>query len=228
MTDGVIGGQTVTTEVLSRLYERRFNDEQFRTAMWQVLCSQFFQKWVRPTDTVVEIAAGYCEFSNNIKAGRRIAVDLNEDVKEHAGPDVEVHVASATDLSFLEDGSADLVFMSNFLEHLTREDILLVLAEGRRVLRPGTGRLMVLQPNVRFCAKDYWMFFDHITPIDDRALVEAFDLTGLELESMILRFLPYTTKSRLPNSIAMVKLYLRFPLLWKVLGAQSLLVAKAA
>ena len=79
------------------------------------------------------------------------------------------------------------------------------------MLRPD-GRLLVLQPNVRYCARDYWMFFDHITPVDDRALVEAFAATGFDVELNIPRFLPYTTKSRLPSGPGLVKLYLKVPL----------------
>ncbi len=96
--------------------------------------------------------------------------------------------------------------------------------EVRRVLRLG-GRLLVLQPNVRYCARDYWQFFDHITPVDDRALLEAFAATGYNVILNIPRFLPYTTKSRLPSGPALVKLYLRVPLAWRVLGAQAFMVA---
>ena len=44
---------------------------------------------------------------------------------------------------------------------------------------------MVLQPNIRFCAKDYWMFFDHVTPIDDRAFVEGLEINGFEILEVI-------------------------------------------
>jgi len=83
----------------------------------------------------------------------------------------------------------------------------------------------VLQPNVRYCARDYWQFFDHITPVDDRALAEAFAATGFDVVKTIPRFLPYTTKSRLPTSPALVRLYLKLPLAWRFLGAQSFMVA---
>jgi hypothetical protein len=41
----------------------------------------------------------------------------------------------------------------------------------------------------------------------------------------IPRFLPYTTKSRLPSGPALVRLYLKVPLAWRVLGAQAFVVA---
>jgi len=40
------------------------------------------------------------------------------------------------------------------------------------------------------------------------------------------RFLPYTTKSRLPKAAIFVKAYLRFPLAWRILGKQALVVAE--
>ncbi|SHF59389.1 Methyltransferase domain-containing protein [Jatrophihabitans endophyticus] len=209
---------------LTDLYRHRFGDEQeARTELWQVLCHDFFQRWVAPTDTVLDVAAGHCEFANAIVAERRIALDLNPAVREHAGPGVEA-VVGRSDAVPLADGEVDTAFVSNFFEHVDRDTILATLVELRRVLRPG-GRLLILQPNIRFCARDYWQFFDHVTPVDDRALAEALAATGFELQHCIPRFLPYTTKGRLPATPALVRLYLRVPVAWRVLGAQSFLVA---
>ena len=108
---------------------------------------------------------------------------------------------------------------------MPREVILSTLIEVRRVLR-ADGRLLVLQPNVRYCSKNYWMFFDHITPVDDRTLAEAFALTGFDVETCYPRFLPYSTKSRLPHTKNLVRAYLKMPLAWKVLGAQAFMVGK--
>ncbi|HET6817400.1 MAG TPA: class I SAM-dependent methyltransferase [Mycobacteriales bacterium] len=211
---------------LARLYSERFSDEQRRrTAMWQVLCERFFQGWVDPGATVLEVAAGQCEFINNIGAARKIAIDLNPDIKRYAGPDVEAYVCSSTEMRPVADASVDVAFVSNFFEHISKTDILATLREIRRVLRPG-GRVLVLQPNIRFCGADYWMFFDHITPLDDRSLEEALVLADFGIEHRIVRFLPYTTKGKLPTGTGLVKLYLRVPLAWRLLGQQSFVVAR--
>lgn len=207
------------------VYERRFADSlAFRRQMWAVLCRDFFQAHVPEDATVVEIGAGYCEFINHIRAGRKIAVDLNPDTRTHAGPDVTVITSSTSRIDTLADASADVVFASNFLEHLTREDILATLREVRRVLRPG-GRFLILQPNIRYCKEDYWQFFDHITPLCERSLTEALETTGFDVPYVLGRFLPFTTQGRLPNSIALLKLYLKLRPAWRIFGQQSFFIA---
>jgi len=210
---------------LETLYTNRFGSEsEQRQDIWKVLCADFFQDWVPRDATVLDLAAGHCEFINNIVAARRIAVDLNPDVQRRAAPGVQALVLRSDRLEGIEGASIDVVFVSNFFEHITRDVILSTLIEARRVLKP-TGRLLVLQPNVRFCGRDYWQFFDHITPVDDRALAEAFAATGFDVEKCIPRFLPYSTKSRLPSWPSLVRLYLKMPLAWRVLGAQAFMVA---
>src|SRR5690348_5702241 len=59
-------------ESLENIYKRRFGpDVEFRQRMWRVLCKSYFQRYVSASATVLEVGAGYCEFINNIKAGRK-------------------------------------------------------------------------------------------------------------------------------------------------------------
>jgi ubiquinone/menaquinone biosynthesis C-methylase UbiE len=208
------------------IYARRFMpDLKFRKEMWNILCTHFFQRYIEPSSRVVEIAAGYCEFINNIRASEKTAVDINPDLGKYANPGIRLVNASATNMTAVQDNSADVVFASNFFEHLTREEITGTFKDVYRILAPG-GRFMVLQPNIRFCSRDYWMFFDHITPIDDRAFVEGLEINGFEILQVIDRFLPYTTKSRLPKALFLIRMYLYFPLAWRVMGQQSFILAR--
>lgn len=215
---------------VQRLYSDRFQatDLPVRSAIWKVLCEEFFNRHVRPTDTVVDLGAGYCEFINHVVCRRRIAVDVNPDVRRFADPGVEVLNESCLAVSSLPEGTADVVFLGNVLEHLLdKAQVLDTLREGRRLLRPG-GRLMILQPNIRFLADVYWDFFDHHVPLSDRSLVEALGLVDMRVTVCVPRFLPYTTKSRLPKGSLFVRLYLRCPLAWRILGKQAFIVAERA
>jgi len=214
---------------LQQLYLNRF-DERARArkaVVWDVLYRHVFQQWIRPTDTVLDLGAGFCEFINSARAGRRIAVDLNPDTARLAAPGVEVQACSATELGFLGPGAVDVVFSSNFLEHLScKQDVASALSESMRVLRPG-GTLILLGPNVRLIPGPYWDFFDHHVPLSDRSLCEVLSVTGFDLVRVEPRFLPYTTRSALPQAAWLVALYLRLrPLSSRFLGKQFLIVAR--
>ncbi len=211
---------------LAAIYQRRLGtDLAFRQRLWHTLCAEFFQRYVPTESAVLEIGAGYCEFINAIRARRKIAVDLNPDTARYAGPEVEVLATSSTELAALAPGSIDVAFASNFFEHLTRDEIIRTMREVARVLRPA-GRFLILQPNYRYCYRDYWMFFDHLTPLDHHSLAEALETTGFRVRQMIPRLLPYTTKSNYPRSLFFVKAYLRLPLAWRFLGQQAFVVAE--
>jgi ubiquinone/menaquinone biosynthesis C-methylase UbiE len=213
---------------LRKLYRTRLGAEEIgkRNRLWRILCSDCFQKFIPEESAVLDIGAGYCEFINNIKAGRKYAVDLNEDTRAFANTDVEVFSCSAAQIDDLADNSIDVVFISNFLEHLkTKQEVLEVLLEIHRVCRLG-GHVLILQPNIRYVNQQYWDFFDHHTPLSDRSLAEALKMTGFEIDKIYPRFLPYTTKSRLPQSSLFVKLYLKVPLVWHIIGQQAFVVAR--
>ena len=97
------------------------------------------------------------------------------------------------------------------------------LRVARTLLKAG-GRVVVLQPNVRLVGGAYWDFIDHSVMLTERSLVEAGELAGLRTVELIVRFLPYTTKSRLPQSPRLVRAYLGFRPAWRLLGKQTLYV----
>jgi ubiquinone/menaquinone biosynthesis C-methylase UbiE len=213
---------------LKTIYKRRFGSKseiEFRNKMWKVLCKDFFQKYIPADAIVLEIAAGYCEFINNIKAKRKIALDLNPDIKNFAKEDVEIVQSNSTDMSRIKDSSCDIAFASNFFEHLAKGDIAKTIKETHRILKPG-GTILILQPNIRFCYKDYWNFFDHITPLDDKSLSEVLEINGFTVIESRPKFLPYSTKSRLPKILFLIKLYLRVSILHNLFGKQAFICAQ--
>jgi SAM-dependent methyltransferase len=214
---------------LESLYRERFSEAERvrKDQIWQVLCRDFFQQFVRPEqDTVLDIACGLGEFTRHIRARRKIAIDLNPEAATLLPPETEFHLTSAECMAAVQDASVDVCFSSNFLEHLpTKEVVGRVLAEIRRVLRPG-GLYVALQPNIRFCGDVYWDFWDHHTALSDRSCRELFVQSGLAVVRLIPRFLPYSTKSALPTHPALVRAYLRVPAAWHLLGKQFLIVGQ--
>lgn len=213
---------------ICKLYKNRFDEREckHKNDVWKVLCSSFFQKYIPDDSVVLDIGAGYCEFINNIQCAVKYAVDLNEDIHNFANSDVKVFNCPSTNLYPLSDNSADIVFMSNFLEHLkTKDDIIKTLSEVYRVLKRG-GYIMILQPNIRYLYKEYWNFFDHHIPLSDKSLAEVLQVVGFTVEKVLPRFLPYTTKSRMPQNLLFVKIYLKIPFVWKVIGKQMFVLGR--
>ncbi|HEX8202490.1 MAG TPA: class I SAM-dependent methyltransferase [Isosphaeraceae bacterium] len=216
---------------LSRLYAHRFpqNEREAKARLWRVICEAFLARYVPPGATVLDVGAGYCDFINNITARRRIAIDLNPDTPGYAAPGVEVHTLALERLTeAIAPQSVDLAFASNVFEHLRGPDALLrILAALRGVLQPG-GRLIVLQPNIRAVGTTFWDFVDHTLPLTDKGMTEALEISGFEVIERRPRFLPYTTKSRLPQWPVLVRLYLALPPAQWLLGKQMFLVARTA
>jgi SAM-dependent methyltransferase len=211
---------------LAKTYEERFaGAERDRQQVWQTLIRYWFQRWIKPSNTVLDLGAGYCNFINNVKAKRKYALDLNPTTPTKAAPDVTVFSQSVVERWPLDSDSVDVIFSSNFFEHLaSKSELHHCLDEGHRVLRPG-GLLIAMGPNIRFCADVYWDFIDHHLPLSDRSLVEALCLAGFRPDVVIPRFLPYTMVGR-KSSLLTVRIYLAMPLVWRFFGKQFLVVGE--
>lgn len=215
---------------LKKLYEVRFSDAEraSKERVWRVLCKHYFQRFVRPSDTVLDIACGQGEFIRFIKAGRKIAVDVNGAVGAQLPADVNFICASADHMRGVADSSVDVCFASNFFEHLEGKSAMdAVLREAWRVLKPN-GLFVNMQPNIRYAAARYWDFYDHLMPLSHLSAAEGFAKQGFSVETLIPRFVPFSTKSVLPQHPILVRAYLALPFVWKLMGGQFLLVARKA
>lgn len=119
-------------------------------------------------------------------------MDLNPATSEKLSKEVQFLEQDCSELWNLPDGSLDIVFTSNFLEHLgDKNAVKRTLREAHRCLRPG-GQIIAMGPNIRYLPGSYWDFFDHHVILTERSLAEALSITGFTVESAVARFLPYT------------------------------------
>ena len=209
--------------VLKEVYEHRFSheDEAGKEEIWREL-GRFLQRYIESDARVVDIACDLGYFIRNIRAGERWATDIR-DVSASLPKDVHFVPASGLDLAdVLPNDHFDLAFFSNYLEHLpTTEAVLQQLRVTFSILKPG-GRVLILQPNIRLIGGSYWDFIDHQTALTEKSLAEAAVMAGFKTKKVITRFLPYTTKSRIPQHPLLVRAYLNFPPAWLLLGKQTL------
>src|SRR5439155_21933794 len=104
---------------LRALYERRFRSNlAYRQRVWRVLVARIFQRHVPPDGAVLDLGCGYGEFINTVRAGLKHGMDLNPATASRLAPEVRFHKQDCSHTWPLPDDSLDLVFTSNFFEHL--------------------------------------------------------------------------------------------------------------
>lgn len=211
---------------LETIYDRRFNSHiAYRNQVWRVLTARYFSRYISPEATVLDLGCGYGEFINNIACRRKYAIDLNSRARERLSADVTFLEQDCSAPWTLADDSLDVVFTSNFFEHLPSKQAMgSTLAEAFRCLRPG-GRMIAMGPNVRFLGGAYWDFWDHHLALTEHSVAEAFEIQGFRVEKVIDRFLPYTMVNKRRAPTVLIGFYLNLPFAWKIFGKQFLVMA---
>jgi len=209
-----------------RLYEYRFRDvaQERRDDVWVSLAPMLYELLNRP-ERVLDPAAGRCEFINAVPSRERWAVDAvaYEEGVAREGTRLIVSEIMRADLPPAYFGG---VFVSNFLEHLlSQEAVAEFLEKMHDCLAPG-GRIAIMGPNFKYCAREYFDFADHTVILTERAVAEHLYAAGFDIVAVHPQFLPYTFTGRLPSHPALVKAYLRLPIAWRILGKQFLLIAE--
>src|ERR1700730_8674371 len=63
---------------LEKTYHCRFDaDLEYRNAVWRVLVREFFSRYIRASNHVLDLGCGYGQFINQIQCARKYAMDLN-------------------------------------------------------------------------------------------------------------------------------------------------------
>ncbi len=208
-------------------FNTRFVYDPRRLVIWKEVAEYIQKKYIPDDAKVMDLGAGYCDFIHHIKAKEKHALDVFERLPELAHDDVITHVRSCTDMASIEDGYLDSIFASNLFEHLTHEELLDTLAEIQRVLRPG-GRLILLQPNFKYCYRTYFDDYTHLQIFTHMGIMDLLEMCGMKVENLHARFLPVNMKStlrlRIPFLGLIVRMYMRSPI--KPLAGQMLVVAR--
>lgn len=201
----------------------RFTFDARRDAVWREICSFLQKRHIPPESRILDLGAGYCHFINNILGKEKHALDISDIILEYARQNVITHVQSCTTLDGFGDDLLDVVFASNIFEHLGRDELSKALCEVRRVLRPD-GRLIVIQPNFKYCHRAYFDDYTHMQIFTHIGLCDLLMSSGFTIRGVKPRFLPFSAKSKWPKSPVLVKLYLHSP--FKPFAGQMLIVAE--
>jgi SAM-dependent methyltransferase len=212
---------------LAAIYGQRFKGKQnYRNRVWRVLIDDFIQACVPLDASVLDIGCGRGEFINNIRCRTKFGMDMNPDTARFLSPDVQFLHQDCSTAWNLPEAALDVVFTSNFFEHLPNKQALAsTLKQAFHSLRPG-GKLIAMGPNIRYLPRAYWDFWDHYLPLTEISLKEGLRINGFEVTRCVGRFLPYTMTHGIQYPIYFLKLYLKIPLAWRFWGKQFFLVAQ--
>jgi Methyltransferase domain len=208
-----------------RLYAYRFRDvdQVGRQAVWNEIARYVHARMEAP-QCVLDPAAGRGEFITAVPAAERWGVDMVKQADlEAAG--VKMIVADIMDAE-LPEAHFDGVFLSNFLEHLPSQDAVgTVLGRLRAAMAPG-GRIAIIGPNFRYCAREYFDCADHTVTLTHVSMAEHLYAAGFDITTVEPRFLPFSFRGLLPPSPQLTRTYLHTPALWRLLGKQFFLIAR--
>jgi len=203
-------------------FKTRFTFDKRRDIVWKCV-TKYLQRYINKNSCVLDLGAGYCNFINNIKAKEKHALDTFKDLRKYSNKDVIVHIKLSTNMGNIKSEYFDVIFASNFFEHLKKEDFFRTLKEVGRVLKKN-GKLILIQPNFKYSYKSYFDDYTHETIFTDTSMCNALESYNFKIEKNIPKFLPFSLKSKLPVSKFLITAYLNSPL--KPFAKQMLIIAR--
>jgi SAM-dependent methyltransferase len=148
-------------------------------------------------------------------------MDLNPESRQKLAPNIHFIAQDCSDEWPLGDCSLDVVFSSNFFEHLrAKGDLRRTLNQVHPCRKPG-GRLICMGPNIKYLRGRYWDFWDHYIPLTEESLREVLELAGFEVERCIAKFMPYQMVRQKRAPLPLVRLYLKLPWVWHFSAVNS-------
>jgi SAM-dependent methyltransferase len=198
-------------------HKTRVPYDERRAKVWKPL-ARYLQPWVG--GVVVDIGCGHADFLRFIEADRKLGLDI---IKTEFFPKGAKFIKAPVWDIAKQVKRADTVFASNLFEHLSEEDLDSTLA-GIHAILPSGGRLIIMQPNFKHCAKDYFDDYTHKRIFTHVSLADLLAARGFRVVKVVPKFLPFSMRSRLPTASWLVALYLRSPI--RPMAGQMLIIAE--
>jgi SAM-dependent methyltransferase len=129
---------------LSKIYQTRFSGQtDYRMGVWKILIRHLFSLWIPKDGEILDLGAGHGEFINQVKGKDRSAMDMNPDTARFLDPEVRFIQQSCCEPWPVSSNTLDLIFTSNFFEHLPDKNSLKqTLQQAYQALKPG-GTLII-------------------------------------------------------------------------------------
>ncbi len=204
-------------------HKTRFKFDPGRVKVWRAI-TEYLQPYVGSNKTVFDLGAGYGDFINLIQAKKKYALDISPAVKDYIAKDTVFISKPSTSLEDIQTNSIDVVFSSNLMEHLDRDQLDQTMNGIKRCIKDG-GVLILIGPNFRYAYKEYFDDYTHKAIFTHISLADVMFEYGFKPIKVVPRFLPLSLKSRLPKSYLLTKLYLHSPI--RPMGKQMLLIFEA-
>ncbi len=114
-----------------------------------------------------------------MEAAKKFAMDLNPETADYLTDDIIFLNHDCSKRWELDDNILDVVFSSNFLEHLpNKESIENTISEAYRCLKKN-GKVIFLGPNIKYIHGAYWDFWDHCFRAGSILQIEPKGLNGI-------------------------------------------------
>ena len=157
----------------TRIYEYRFAqvDMEKKNIVWNEIANFLYNTHLNKPQKMLDPAGGLCEFINHIPSQERWTIDLSDDVKKYAHPDIKTIIGNNLEVE-LPQNYFDGVFISNFLEHLNSQYEVADFLERMFKTLKSKGRIVIMGPNFRYTYKDYFNFADHIVVLTELGVAE--------------------------------------------------------
>ncbi|MGB3975026.1 MAG: class I SAM-dependent methyltransferase [bacterium] len=204
-----------------KYFETRLSYEPKRDVIWAVI-TKHLQRFIPPNAVILELGAGYCSFINHVEAQEKHALDKSAIIKNYADKSVKTHIRDCVQLNSFATASFDAIFSSFLFEHLSRSNLNSVLSQIRRILKP-KGVLITLLPNFKYISRHYFDDYTHQQIFSHISFADYLVSKGFIIQHVQGRFLPFSFKSRLPQSPVLTRLYLLSP--FKPFAGNMLVVA---